>query len=162
MGNRIDDYARRFVRLRTNRNRKIWSEDTAHQAPHKPILLLCVLDLFDSGEISSNLIEISDDLAELFGGYWERVLPFSRPGNLALPFLHLQGDGFWYLLPRYESTLLGSQITSLTRLREEIVGARLDENLYDLVRSNGNRNRCQCLGSCGFGFPAASRVSIVR
>ena len=141
MGNGIDDYARRFARLRTNRNRKVWSEVTAHQAPHKPILLLCVLDLFDSGEISSNLVEISDDLAELFVGYWESVLPFSRQGNLALPFFHLQGDGFWHLLPKHEGTSLGSQITSLTRLREEVVGARLDENLYDLVRSKENRDR---------------------
>jgi putative restriction endonuclease len=140
-GNGIDDYARRFARLRTNRNRKIWSEVTAHQAPHKPILLLCVLDLFDSGEIPSNLIEISDDLAELFSRYWERVLPFSRPGNLALPFFHLQGDGFWHLLPGHESISISSQITSLPRLREEITGARLDENLYDLVRSKENRDR---------------------
>lgn len=141
MGNGIDDYARRFARLRTNRNRKVWSGVTAHQAPHKPILLLCVLDLFDSGEISSNLVEISEDLAELFGLYWERVLPFGRPGNLALPFFHLQGDGFWHLLPGHGSNSLGSQITSLGRLREEIVGARLDENLHDLVRSKENRDR---------------------
>src|SRR5215211_33855 len=114
MAKGIDDYARRFARLRTNRNRKVWSEVTAHQAPYKPILLICVLDLFDSGEIS-------DDLVELFGKYLERVLPLIRPGSLALPFFHLQGDGFWYLLPRHESTSLGSQISSLTRLREEIV-----------------------------------------
>jgi putative restriction endonuclease len=145
MGYGIDDYARRFARLRTNRNRKVWSGVTAHQAPHKPILLLCVLDLFDSGGISSNLVEISDDLAELFGRYWERVLPFSRPGNLALPFFHLQGDGFWHLLPRYESTSLGSQITSPTRLREEVLGSRLDEDLYDLVRSRDNRDRLRSI-----------------
>jgi putative restriction endonuclease len=136
-----DDYARRFARLRTNRNRKVWSEVTAYQAPYKPILLLCVLDLFDSGEIPSNLVEISDDLVELFGKYSERVLPFIRPGSLALPFFHLQGDGFWHLLPRHESISLDSQITSLTRLKEEIVGARLDEDLYDLVRSEENRDR---------------------
>jgi putative restriction endonuclease len=141
MGEGIDDYARRFARLRTNRNRKVWSEVTAYQAPYKPILLLCVLDLFDSGEISSNLVEISDDLVELFGKYLERVLPFIRPGSLALPFFHLQGDGFWHLLPRYEGSSLGSQMTSLTRLREEIVGARMDEDLYDLVRSEERRNR---------------------
>ena len=58
MNNGIDNYAKRFARLRTNRNRKVWSEVTVHQAPHKPILFLCVLDLFDSGEISSNLVEI--------------------------------------------------------------------------------------------------------
>jgi putative restriction endonuclease len=141
MGDGIDYYAGRFARLRTNRNRKVWSEVTAHQAAHKPILLLCVLDLFDSGEISSNLVEISDDLVELFGRYWERVLPFTRPGNLALPFFHLRGDGFWHLLPRYEGTLIGSQISSLTRLREEIVGTCLDEDLYDLIRSDENRDR---------------------
>ena len=141
MGNGPDYYAARFARLRTNRNRNVWSEVTAHQAPHKPILLLSVLDLFDSGEISSNLVEISDDLAELFGRYWERGLPFTRPGNLALPFFHLRGDGFWHLLPRHESTSVGSQITSLPRLREVIVGARLDETLYDLVRSKVNCDR---------------------
>ena len=137
----VDHYAARFARLRTNRNRKIWSEVTAHQAPHKPILLLCALDLFDSDEISSNLVEITDDLAELFDLYWERAVPFNRRGNLALPFFHLQGDGFWHLLPRHENTLLGSQITSLTRLREAVIGARLDEDLYDLVRLKENRDR---------------------
>ena len=137
----MDDYARRFARLRTNRNRKVWSGVTAHQAPHKPLLLLCVLDLFDSGEVSSNLVEITDDLTEMFGRYWERVLPFGRPGNLALPFFHLQGDGFWRLLPRHENVRIGSQITSLTRLREEVIGARLDEELFDLMRSEENRDR---------------------
>ena len=99
------------------------------------------MDLFDSGEISSNLIEITEDLAELFGRYWERVLPSGRPGNLALPFFHLRGDGFWHLIPRHENTRLGSQIAYMSRLREEVLGARLDEELFDLVRSEGNRDR---------------------
>jgi putative restriction endonuclease len=107
----------------------VWSEVTAHQAPHKPILLLCVLDLLDSGEISSNLVEISDDFAELFSRYRERVLLFTRPGNLVLPFFHLQGDGFWHLLPRHEGILLGLQITSLTRLREEVAWPKISTTL---------------------------------
>src|SRR4028119_69033 len=140
MGDGIEDYPQRFARLRTNRNRKVWSGVTAHQAPHKPLLLLCVLDLFDSGEITSNLVEITDDLAELFGRYWERALPFGRPGNLALPFFHLRADGFWPLTPRHEGARLGSQIAYLSRLREEVLGARLDDDLYDLMRSEGNRD----------------------
>lgn len=154
---RLDDYAKRFARLRTNRNRKVWSGVTAHQAPHKPILLLCVLDLFDSGEVSSNLIEITEDLAELFGRYWERVLPFGRPGNLALPFFHLRGDGFWRLLPRHEDVLIGSQITSLTRLRDEIVGARLDDELYDLMRWKENRDRLRSVLVETYFSPEARR-----
>ncbi|HET7272199.1 MAG TPA: HNH endonuclease, partial [Rubrobacter sp.] len=98
------------------------------------------LDLFDSDEISSNLGESTEDLAELVGRYWERALLFSRRGNLALPFFHLRGDGFWHLLPRHEDTLFGSQITSLARLREEVIGARLDEDLYDLLRLKENRD----------------------
>jgi putative restriction endonuclease len=100
-----------------------------------------VLDLFDSGELSSNLVEITDDLTDLFGRYWERILPFGRPGNLALPFFHLRGEGFWHLLPKHEDVRLGSQITSLARLREEVIGARLDEALYELIRSKENRDR---------------------
>ena len=141
MGDGIDGYAKRFARLRTNRNRKVWTDVTAHQAPHKPMLLLCVLDLFDSGGISSNLIEISDDLTDLFGRYWERVLPFGHPGNLALPFFHLQGDGFWRLLPRREESRIGTQISSLSRLRDEIIGARLDQELYEIISSKENRDR---------------------
>ena len=161
MGTGIDDYARRFARLRTNRNRKVWSEVTAHQAPYKPILLLCVLDLFDSGEISSNFFEISDDLVELFGKYSERVLPFIRPGSLALPFFHLQGDGFWHLLSRHESAALGSQISSLTRLREEIFGARLDEDLYALIRSEENRDRLRSVLIETY-FSREARQSLVK
>lgn len=141
MSGGIDDYARRFARLQTNRNRKVWSGATAHQAPYKPLLLLCVLDLFDSDEISSNFVEISDDLAELFGQYCKHVLLYGRPGNLALPFFHLRGDGFWHLLPRHENARLGSQIAYMARLREEVIGARLDEELYDLMRSKENRDR---------------------
>ncbi len=141
MSGGLDDYARRFARLRTNKNRKVWSGVTAHQAPHKPLLLLCVLDLFDSDKISSNFVEITDDLTELFGRYWGRVLPFDRPGNLALPFFHLRSEGFWHLLPRQENVSLGPQITSLTRLREGVIGARLDVELYDFVRSKENRDR---------------------
>jgi predicted restriction endonuclease len=141
MGDGIEHYTQRFARLRTNRNRKVWSGVTAHQAPHKPLLLLCVLDLFDSGKIPSNLVEITDDLTELFGRYWERVLPPDRTGNLALPFFHLQGDGFWHLLPRHENAQIGAQITSLARLQDEVIGARIDEKLPDLLRFGENRDR---------------------
>lgn len=137
----VDGYAERFARLRTNKNREVWSAATARRAPHKPILLLCVLDLFDSDEISPNLVEITDDLVELFGRYWERIFPLGRPGNPGLPFFHLQGDGFWHLLPKHGNVGPGSQTTSLNRLREETLGARIDSDLYDLIRLKKNRDR---------------------
>jgi predicted restriction endonuclease len=37
--------------------------------PHKPLLLLAVLDRFAEGSFKSNLIEFDDDLNELFALY---------------------------------------------------------------------------------------------
>jgi putative restriction endonuclease len=72
----------------------------------------------------------------------QRSLPVKvRQSRLPSPTRSiLQGDGFWHLLPRHENTLLGSH-ASLTRLREEVIGARLDEDLYDLFRFEENRDR---------------------
>jgi putative restriction endonuclease len=100
------------------------------------LLLLCVLDLFEQGDVESNLIELTPDLGEMFAQYWTKVLPFDRRGNLALPFFHLRGDGFWHLLPKQgkeEALNSASQIRSLTRLDETVLGARLDQALYRVL-----------------------------
>lgn len=130
------EYAKRFASLRTDKSRSRWPDAICNQAPHKPLLLLSVLDLFEQGGIKSNLIELTSDLGELFARYWERVLPFGQRGNIALPFFHLRSDGFWHLLPqagRAEILNSVSQIRSLSRLEETVLGARLDEALYELL-----------------------------
>jgi len=106
-------------------------------------LLLSVLDLFEQGEVESNLIELTSDLGELFARYWEQALPFNRRGNLALPFFHLQSDGFWHLLPKRgeeDALNFASQIRSLSRLEETVLGARLDEALYELLGVRESRD----------------------
>ena len=45
------------------------------------------------------------------------------------------------MLPRHEGARTGPQITSLARLQKEVIGARFDEKLYDLMRSKENRDR---------------------
>jgi putative restriction endonuclease len=63
-------------------------------------------------------------------------MPPDQRGNLALPFFHLKSDGFWHLMPQpgKKAIVEGSdQIKSVHRLRELIVGARLDEELYQLL-----------------------------
>ena len=57
--------------------------------------------------------------------------------------------------------MLGSQITSLTRLREEVAGARLDEDLYDLVRSKENRDRLRSVLIETY-FSSETRQSLVE
>ncbi len=71
-------------------------------------------------------------------GACHALRPSGQPRAALLP---PAGDGFWHLLPKHENARLGSQITSLARLREEVIGARLDEDLYDLIWSKENRDR---------------------
>ena len=50
---------------------------SGHEKPHKPILLLAVLDLIESGAICDNKIVPSQELREAFTAYFNVV----RQGN---------------------------------------------------------------------------------
>lgn len=137
------EYIDRFAKLRTNVNRTHWQPTTHYRAPHKPLLLLTVIDLFAQGEIQSNLIEITPDLGELFTIYWSRVMPRDYRGKLFLPFFHLQSDGFWHLVPQPGKEAILEAVTkvaSVNQLRDLILGARLDDDLYNLLSTEKTRD----------------------
>jgi putative restriction endonuclease len=101
------------------------------------------MDLFAQGTITSNLIEPNPDLGELFTLYWARVMPPDQRGNLALPFFHLRSEGFWHLIPRQgkEPILAAArQIRSVSQLRDTVLGAQLDEELYEELCVEESRN----------------------
>jgi putative restriction endonuclease len=130
------DYIERFANLRTDASPARWAAATRHRAPHKPLLLLAIMDLFAQGTITFNLIELTPDLGVLFTLYWARVMPPDQHGNLALPFFHLKSDGFWHLVshPGKDSILAAArQIRSVNQLRDTILGAQLDDDLYTLL-----------------------------
>ena len=60
----IKKYLKKFSKLKTYKNRKIWTGVTAYQAPHKPFLLLSVMDLIEQGQIKTNFIEPSFELLD--------------------------------------------------------------------------------------------------
>lgn len=139
---KLSYYLQKFQCLRTSRG-NTWTLATKSQAPHKPILLLSVLDLFAQGHITTNMIEITPELGELFATYWSNVMPPEHRGNLALPFFHLRSSGFWHLMPQpgKEITLeITRQADTLYQLGHLVVGARLDEELYSLLQIADSRN----------------------
>ena len=80
----------------------LWTDSTKRRAPHKPILLLAVLDLIQRGVISAPFIDASGDLVELnelFGLYWRRIIPLGQTSSIAFPFSRLHREPFWHLLP---------------------------------------------------------------
>ncbi len=131
-----------FTHLHTAASRTHWTEETRFRAPNKPLLLLAVLDQFAQGSVTGDLIELTPELGELFAGYWSRVMPPHRHGNIAMPFFHLRRDGFWHLIarPGQEEALAAlTTMTSIGQVRTVLLGARLDDELAALVRQPGPR-----------------------
>ncbi|MEW6213170.1 MAG: HNH endonuclease [Acidobacteriota bacterium] len=143
----LEYYAEAFGKLNREKKRAKWPAEFYHQSPHKPLLLLSVVDLFAEGLVKSNLIEITPDLGELFTLYWSRVMPLDQRSTMALPFFHLRKDGFWHLVPQpgkeafVESV---SQIRSIIQLRDCVIGARLDDELYRLLCTDKARSVLRC------------------
>jgi putative restriction endonuclease len=137
----LDQYIQSFARLRTDRNSRVWTPLTKSQAPHKPFLLLSVIDLFAEGVIQENLIQPSFELVDTFNTYWSRIMPLGSKGNPAYPFTYLRSEGFWHLVakPGYEGRVGVMQFSSMTRLRECCAGARLDDELFVLMNDLSSR-----------------------
>ena len=128
----LQKYVQEMKRLRVDRAHGI--------APHKPLLLLAVIELIERGQIQKNKISLSPDLAETFMRYWSKVT--DRRPNIALPFFHLKSDGFWHLHPNagYEKALeVADRITAVSRLRAVIAHVSLDDALFVLLTDAGNR-----------------------
>ncbi len=93
--------------------------------------------------VSPELIELTPDLCDIFARYWSLCMSPHRKGNIALPFLHLQSEGFWHLIsqPGKEEILSHTKEPgSLSNLKNLILGARLDKGLAVLVTDPSSRD----------------------
>lgn len=138
----IKTYIHCFSHLHTATSRKNWTDATRYKAPNKPLLLLTIIDLFAQGDIINNLIEPTEEVGDLFLRYWSHVMPPERRGNLAMPFFHMRREGFWHLQPRprQETVLAATRtMTSMNQVRDILLGARLDDELFDLLCTEAGR-----------------------
>lgn len=139
----VDSYRSKLIRLRTDINRQRWTSYTAYQAPHKPFLLLSIMDHFAQGLIQENFVKPSFELLETFNSYWQALMLPGSKGNMAYPFPRLQNDGIFELLPNPESTreINIESISSMKRLREVCLGARLEDDLFFLLGQASTREQ---------------------
>lgn len=128
-------------------------------APHKPLLLLSVIDLVERGVISSNKIELSDVLVRAFKANANRLIGHSivfRP-NIGQPFYHLQHEPFWSLVPVFQAGDIemaaegGANygrkrvVYSLKGLREQYKYALIDQELFALLKIEDVRAKLRTL-----------------
>jgi putative restriction endonuclease len=128
MQERLSFYLRQIERLRVDRTRGL-------PAPHKPLLLLTVLDLIERGEITDNRVEISPLLVETYLNYWKHI-PTGQP-RLYNPFPRLRTSGFWHLhaRPGQESSLAATRsFQSVSHLTKLVAYASLDPELFMLLQ----------------------------
>ncbi len=130
----LKNYLHKLTNLRTDKNRNRYPAYTLHRAPHKPFLLLSIMDLIAQGLITKNFIEPSFELVETFNGYWNSIMPLGSKTSMAYPYPRLKTDGFWHLIPnpRFENQI-NINFSSMTKLREVCAGARMDEELFRMM-----------------------------
>jgi putative restriction endonuclease len=131
----LEKYVRAFTTLRSDRSAN-WPDTTLNRSPYKPLLLLSLIDQFTQGSMTTNLVELTTDLAESFDLYCRQVMPPDWRCSIAMPFFHLGGEGFWHLvpLPGKESIVAsGRRLRSISLLTRTVRGAQLDDALYTLM-----------------------------
>jgi putative restriction endonuclease len=108
--------------------------DRAHgdPAPHKPLLLLVVLDLAEQNELPE-ILSLSSELAFRFYTYWSIVASRrSQRPDIRLPFHHLQTDGFWSAVDKRGYPSPDKKLTHF---------ARLSSDFYQLTKDPGSRDK---------------------
>jgi putative restriction endonuclease len=136
MSGPFEYYIKQLGKLRSDAGKDKYPPATLHRAPHKPLLLLAILDLFDQGELTTNFVPLSSELAELFSAYWELVMLTDRVGRLYMPFFHLKNDGFWHLIahPGQEGALAAiQQVGGTKQLQDTVLGGSFDDALFELI-----------------------------
>ena len=106
------------------------------KAPHKPVLLLSIIQLIAKGIITTNKIFIDSHLMLAFKNNWKLLVHTGHSQNFALPFFHLRSEPFWHLVtkPGKQLSLTSSKsIKSFNSLNESIAFAEIDKQLFQLL-----------------------------
>ncbi len=111
------------------------------RAPHKAILLLSVIDLIETGLITSNHIYYTPQLNSQFHHNWTRYVAYLEgySSRSATPFFHMSYEPFWTLrlkedCPWTEKDLADARIyMNPDKMNDAIDYAQIDQELYELL-----------------------------
>lgn len=135
------DYIEAVKNLKTNNK---WGR----KSPHKAILLLAVIELYEKNILMDNEIRYDETLKSTFLEMWNMTLPnesLFHP-DVYLPFWYLQGDNFWHIVPYRgkEDILTLMRDTNIKPSEAKIVDSvkyvELDEDLYFLMTLPSGRS----------------------
>lgn len=142
-----------FASLHTNVSRGI-------PAPHKPLLLLAVMDLIEQGAITSRRIYLTDQLIEAFKANASRYIGRSivfKP-NIGQPYYHMDYEPFWRLVRKVDilQTAVAAEPTvrfgkkskpayTANSIRRDYEYADIDEELFRLMQNQDARAKLRTI-----------------
>lgn len=112
-------------------------------APHKPVLLLSLIELIEKGLVTNNQFEVNADLVATFKENWLLLVPTMHQPDFTQPFYYLQsekiyGQAYWKLQPNL-GMQINAHIKSVTRLSETCAFGYFEPQLFLLLSDSNNR-----------------------
>lgn len=141
------------------------------KAPHKPVLLLAVIESFENGEINGKRIPVSETLLERFHDIWNLLVTTQNVPTFSLPFYHLKNEkgNFWNLKTypgREIPTTKSKSIKSYKALTDTVSAAELSDEFYYYLSDPVEREKLKAailekyFGKSGYAIEkSASRYS---
>ena len=128
----LDLYRQMFLCLKRGRN------SVGGKSNAKPILLISILDLIPS--LNENVIKLSDILLNNYYKTNCKLYDCNKSSPIILPYYHLQSEPFYEIIWKDKSkTPIIKHSPSPKLLLSYIIGAKLDDELWELLQVQENR-----------------------
>lgn len=113
-------------------------------APHKPVLLITLIELLEKGIVQVNEFPVSADLVGTFKENWQLLVPTLHQPDFTQPYFYLQserviGEPLWTLKP-YPGCQINSHIKSVSRLSEVCAYGYFAPELFLLLTDPSSRS----------------------
>lgn len=123
-----EGWLQRLAKLRVDRAR-------GDPAPHKPLLLLIVIELVEQQSLPSDVVPLSPELAFRFATFWAIVVHRRQQApDVRLPFHHLQSDGCWTALTEDGKPSPDSRLTRYAAVASDFAACLTDAGWRDRAR----------------------------
>lgn len=107
------------------------------KAPHKPVMLLAVINGIRKNQITNKKIFITPELLLDFRETWKQLVDTGHTENFSLPFFHLRSEPFWELTAKAGMEIgitRSGSIRSFKNLQETVAFAVIDHDLFLLLK----------------------------
>jgi len=133
-----------LINLNRDKNPNIWDERTKTGAPHKPLLLLSIMDGIENGWIISSHFQFNDSIGETFFDYWENLFDEKRETSIALPLYHMKSEPFWKLIYKQGEKEF-TYSPSLGALLKRVESFEIDQNMFQIMSDPSENKKLRFL-----------------